>query len=497
MSNDKQEYSTRNQQDAIAAYAARRNMKIVRAYADDGRSGLIIGGRKALQELVLDVKQGRADFEFILVYDVSRWGRFQDTDESAYYEFICKKAGIKLCYCAEQFENDGSFISTIWKNIKRGMAGESSRELSVKVFIGQCRLAELGFWQGGPPPYGMRRFLFEEGRRLKFQLERGQQKSLQTDRVILGPGPPQEVAVVRRIFSSFVVGGKRPAEIANALNAEGILNAEGGRWRSAAIRDVLAREKYLGHNIFNRVSAKLKQKQIVNPPDMWIRGEHAFPALVDRDLFAQAQTIIANGRPVPSDQEILSGLTTLWREKGDLNRAIIEDAGMPLYLTYYKRFGGLIGAYDRIGFKPRRRFQLNRARPFLRAATEVVIQEIIGNIENLGGRAEFKKRPRLLTINDEFTVAIGTAWCWQSVAGEPRWRVHFAKRAASDLCLIICMDQSNSEVRGYYLLPTTELLQAKGLQLFLSNPVFSETHRHDTLEPFYRLCGREELRSAA
>jgi len=37
----------------------------------------------------------------ILVYDVSRWCRFQDVDESAYYECICKRAGINFAYCAE------------------------------------------------------------------------------------------------------------------------------------------------------------------------------------------------------------------------------------------------------------------------------------------------------------------------------------------------------------------------------------------------------------
>jgi hypothetical protein len=46
--------------------------------------------------LISDVQNVRADFNVILVYDVSRWGRFQDTDESAYYEFICKVAGIKV-----------------------------------------------------------------------------------------------------------------------------------------------------------------------------------------------------------------------------------------------------------------------------------------------------------------------------------------------------------------------------------------------------------------
>ena len=37
----------------------------------------------------------------ILVYYVSRWGSFQDTDESAHYEFACKSAGVPVHYCAE------------------------------------------------------------------------------------------------------------------------------------------------------------------------------------------------------------------------------------------------------------------------------------------------------------------------------------------------------------------------------------------------------------
>src|SRR5260370_30771136 len=85
------------------------------------------------------MRSGQADFKLILVYDISRWGRFQDADESAYYEFICKEAGIRVLYCAEQFENDGSLVAAILKNMKRVMAGEYSRELSVKVWAGQCR----------------------------------------------------------------------------------------------------------------------------------------------------------------------------------------------------------------------------------------------------------------------------------------------------------------------------------------------------------------------
>lgn len=162
MSTEHQKYSTENQAEAIAAYAARRGFEIVRTYEDAGKSGLRLDGRAGLQKLIADVKVGAADFEAILVYDISRWGRFQDSDESAYYEFICREAGIAVHYCAEQFENDGSLSATVIKSMKRAMAGEYSRELSAKVFAGQCRLITLGYRQGGPAGYGLRRQLVDE-----------------------------------------------------------------------------------------------------------------------------------------------------------------------------------------------------------------------------------------------------------------------------------------------------------------------------------------------
>jgi len=148
MSTDYQRYSIENQAAVIAAYAQLHNLSIVHTYRDEGESGLKIKNRMGLTQLIEDVRSGLADFGHLLVFDVSRWGRFQDVDESAHYEFICKQAGIKVAYCAEQFDNDGSLISSIVKNIKRVMAAEFSRELSAKVYAGECRLARLGFKMG-------------------------------------------------------------------------------------------------------------------------------------------------------------------------------------------------------------------------------------------------------------------------------------------------------------------------------------------------------------
>ncbi|WP_352446924.1 recombinase family protein [Mesorhizobium sp. M0016] len=108
MSTEHQTYSIDNQADAIRDYADLMAYEIVATYEDLGRSGLNLGGRPGLQKLLADVESGRADFETVVVYDVSRWGRFQNIDESAAYEYRCQMAGVRIEFCAEQFANDGS-----------------------------------------------------------------------------------------------------------------------------------------------------------------------------------------------------------------------------------------------------------------------------------------------------------------------------------------------------------------------------------------------------
>ena len=112
--------------DTIRRYAEGRNMQLVRTYSDEARSGLNIEGRNGLRDLIHDVETGRADYAEVLVYDVSRWGRFQDVDESAYYEYVCKRSDVHVHYCAEQFENDGTqparFVSPISSDVKSASA---------------------------------------------------------------------------------------------------------------------------------------------------------------------------------------------------------------------------------------------------------------------------------------------------------------------------------------------------------------------------------------
>jgi DNA invertase Pin-like site-specific DNA recombinase len=497
MSTEHQKYSTENQSEIITRYAEQRGITVVRTYADHGKSGLRLDGRDALKRLIEDVRTGAVDFTAILVYDVSRWGRFQDADESAYYEFLCKEAGIAVHYCAEQFENDGSLSATIIKSMKRAMAGEYSRELSAKVFTGQCRLIGLGFRQGGMAGYGLRRQLIDEHRQPRGELRIGAQKSLQTDRVILVPGPESEVETVRRMYRMFVEEGRSERDIAALLNNEGELTDLSRPWTRGTVHQVLTNEKYIGHNVYNRISFKLKKKRVVNPPDMWVRAEGAFSPVVEPALFQAVRRIIHGRTHRFSDQDMLDRLTALLKGQGWLSGLIIDEHDdMPSSSAYRTRFGSLLRAYQLVGYSPGRDYDYLEINRLLRTMHPTVIAETIGAIERGGGTVRSDPTTDLLTVNDEFTASLVISRCFRTSRGSLRWKLRLDASLRPDITVAVRMDAMNQAVKDYYLLPREDIV-ASTLRLGEDNGLLLDAYRFDSLEFFIHLGSRTLLRRAA
>jgi DNA invertase Pin-like site-specific DNA recombinase len=352
-STDLQRYSTDNQSDANHDYAALYGMRIVCTYADEGKSGLTARRRPALKQLIADIEAGRADFAAVLVYDVSRWGRFQDADESSYYEHICKRAGIAVHYCAEPFNNDGSIYAAIVKSIKRAMAAEYSRELSVKVYAGQANIARRGFRVAGGTPYGTRRLIVDRTGTPKHVLSPGESKNLHDDRIVLIPGPPEETEVVRRIFTMFVKDGKSEGIIARELNADGVSSGLPRPWTPARIKWLLCNETYLGAIVWNRTSGKLATRRRRNHPDEWIRRTTSFAPFVERSMFQRAHDIFRTRRAPFLKEEALESLRQLARQHGFLDQRLIEKTfGTALVRRLHDVFGGVKKIRELIGAKP-------------------------------------------------------------------------------------------------------------------------------------------------
>lgn len=497
MSTEHQQYSTENQCDVVMEYAARNGMEIVHTYADEGKSGLRLDGRDSLKQLIQDVEDPERDFDAILVYDVSRWGRFQDADESAYYEYVCRRAGVEVHYCAEQFSNDGSPVSTIVKGVKRAMAGEYSRELSAKVFKGQCRLIQLGYRQGGTAGYGLRRVLVDQNGTVKSILAMGEHKSIQTDRVILQPGPADEIENVRWMYLRFVADAKTEREIAEELNTKGIRTDWDRQWTRAAVHEVLTNEKYVGNNVYNRISFKLKKKRVRNAPDMLIRANGVFEPIVEMDLFVRAQEIIAERSRRLTNEELLEWLRQVLAKNGRLSALVIDEyEDGPSSSIYRTRFGSLVRAYRMIGYIPEHDYTYLEINKQLRRLHPVIIERIVRGMYDIGAAVSHDEETDLLTINDEFTVSVIIARCIQRPGGAYRWILRLDTALNPDITVAVRMDHDNVPPLDYYVLPATDITAEK-LRLAEANGLFFDSYRFDDLDYLIKIARRVHIREVA
>lgn len=498
MSTEHQQYSTENQADAISEYARSHGFEIVATYADAGKSGLRIEGRDELRKMLTDVESGSAVFRTILVYDVSRWGRFQDCDESAFYEYTCKRAGIHVEYCMEQFKNDGSPASTIIKSVKRAMAGEYSRELSNKVFKGQCRLIQLGYRQGGPPGYGLRRMLIDVTGTPKGLLSRGEHKSLQTDRVVLVPGPEDEVKTVRTIYEMFVKQGKSEAQIAGLLNEARVPSGAERPWTRSAVHQILISEKYIGNNVYNRVSFKLKRTRVRNPADMWVRADGAFPALVDAESFFTARGIIQERNRAFSDDQMIDCLKTLLQAHANLTASLIDETdGAPSSSAFRSRFGSLLRAYRLAGFAPDRSYEFVEINRRLREGQPKLVSGMIRDLESIGATVDRATAASdLLVINGTYTASLYLCRCRATPAGRLRWQIQAPEGPCPDVSIFVRMDPANEQPSDFFLLPM-RAMEVDELVLEPFNGAAIDTFRFQTLDFFLQMARVIEVEVAA
>lgn len=383
MSTDEQKLSLVYQAAAIRRYAERHGFIITNTYEDSGRSGLTLKRRKGLMQLLQDVVGRRNAFKAVLVYDVSRWGRFQDTDESAYYEFLCKSAGVPVHYCAESFKNNTSSPAVVMKTLKRVMAAEYSRELSERLTRTKKILTEGGFRVGGAAGYGLRRMLLSPDGSQRRLLAHGEVKDIRTGRIILVPGPANEVNTVREIFRLRVSKRKSADAIAAYLNHKGIAHPR-VPWNGGHVREILENPKYVGWATWRRTTGPLGARSVKVPPNRWIARVDAFEGVVEQEIYDKAQQILKDSTLRKSNDELLSGLRALLLREGRISEHLIDQSlDLPVSATFIRRFGSMRQAYALIGYKEFRNIPAVRKTQFrLRRIRRAVFSQILRKFKN-------------------------------------------------------------------------------------------------------------------
>lgn len=455
MSDDSQQHSIDNQKAAIEGYAKRHGFMILQTYADLGKSGLALSCRPGLRSLLHDVVGGNIPYRAILVYDVSRWGRFQDTDESAHYEFLCKKSGAPVHYCSETFPNDETLASSVVKNLRRAMAAEYSRELSAKCFSGQKHLAELGFRVGGQAGYGLRRMMISVSGKQKKVLDGGEYKSLTTDRIVLVPGPKEEVDCVRAIFEMVLLKHLGPSQIARELNERCIPYRHGKQWKHYAVHNILCNAKYTGCNIWNRTSRRLQGADIRNPQEQWVMRANAFLPIIDQHTYDRVQRFLRR-QSRWSDKELIRKLHALCAKNGRITEKLVKDTpGMPSIATYHRRLGCFRHIYSLVGYDtPLSTFDRSDQRICTYALRDAIIDTLKARfpqtlaVFHLPG----KRRP-ILRLNTGLAVSVLVCRKRRTGSQTLEWVLNPVPAEQENVALICLANSRTGQPYVFYLVP--------------------------------------------
>lgn len=346
---DRQENSVPIQQELVGKWCKENQIEIIKEFADRGVSGLSTERRDAFNDMMENWVKKRDDFQYVVALDVSRWGRFQDIDLSAAYSSDCTRHGKQVVYTNLGLPKKNDPIHSILVSLERYRAAQYSRELSEKVTNGLIKISRQGFRPGGYAPYGLTRLLLNEERRPVKTLKPGEWKSIQNQRVTLAPGDPKEVAVVRRIFREFVLGGRLEREIAKDLNRDGIPAPGGGRWEQDKVHRILTMEVYTGTIIWNRTTERLMSLPRPNPREEWVRTPSAFKGIISGELYERAAAIFAERKRRQTPEYVVERVKRVFDLRGMVTRRLVNaDAKSRGLFTYRRHFRSIDRAFQEI-----------------------------------------------------------------------------------------------------------------------------------------------------
>ena len=344
--NDFLQADSLNRQEEYLREAAARLGHTVSEVFSDSASGRRVTGRDEFQRLLNIVKDG-APFKAIMVLDVSRWGRFENVDEAAYYEFYCLIHGVAVIYANEPFDNaNPAPLVALLKSIKRVQAAELSNEKSRTVTAAQARVAQQGFLHGGNAPLGMKRVLVTLNGEYVSDLEDGQYKLVSNYRVKLAPSnDARAVRTVRRIFKQYVDDELPLQEIADRLNRARITGAQGGRWSAGGVLHILRNERYAGTMTYRIHIQGQKHTQIDDyrdDPDAagrFCRAVNAHAGIVSPEQWERAQVRLAARTQRKTNYQLAADLRRSLESWGAvLPDSIDASKSLASWETYRNRF---------------------------------------------------------------------------------------------------------------------------------------------------------------
>lgn len=299
--------------------------------------------------------------------------------------------------------------------------------------------------------------LISASREHKGLLSTGERKSIQTDRVILVPGPDHEVHCVHEIFRMFTDERIWPSAIASELRARGIRYSGRKRmqWYALAVTRLLKNPNYCGCSVFGHYTKRLDTRKIVNPRNLWTVTKGAWQPIIDEDTFNRAQARFEDRTIYKSDAELLARLRRLLEEQGKVSIRLLNDADyLPSVGPYVRRFGSVSEAAEKIGYIGQK-LAATRSKRFGRTLRDQIIAQVVATDPNriTVTQRDGHFRPRLRVSG--LMVSVLLCRCRQ-VSGRNRWVLHRIPREQHCIALLIFMNPENNALMDLFVVSDTE-----------------------------------------
>ena len=268
-------YSLDAQKTKMKAFCDYNEYEIAGEYEDAGKSGKSIEGRIAFNQMMDDIKSGKDEVSYVLVFKLSRFGR-NAADVLATLQ-VMQDFGVNLI-CVEDGIDSSKDAGKLMISVLSAVAEIERENIRVQTMEGRMQKAREGKWNGGFAPYG---YSLIDGK-----LEVNE----------------EEAVAITTIFDQYVNTDLEANGIAKYLENHGIhkiarQNGTNPLFDAALIRRIIQNPVYSGKISYGRRrtekvhGTRNEYRQVRKDDYLLVDGLHE--ALVSEEVWEQAQVKVA------------------------------------------------------------------------------------------------------------------------------------------------------------------------------------------------------------
>ena len=268
-------YSLDAQKTKMKAFCDYNEYEIAGEYEDAEKSGKSIEGRVLFNQMMDDIKSGKDEVSYVLVFKLSRFGR-NAADVLATLQ-VMQDFGVNLI-CVEDGIDSSKDAGKLMISVLSAVAEIERENIRVQTMEGRMQKTREGKWNGGFAPYG-------------YSLINGK---LEVNE--------EEAVAIRMIFDQYVNTDLGANGIAKYLENHGIhkiarQNGKDPLFDAALIRRIIQNPVYSGKISYGRRrtekvhGTRNEYRQVKKDDYLLVDGLHE--ALVSEEVWEQAQVKVA------------------------------------------------------------------------------------------------------------------------------------------------------------------------------------------------------------